>query len=268
MNRYLLGLTLALLLLLGPPRPLQTAAAESPGRFCYAWGLLNNTGVDADGLQARFKGVQTISSVYAGSFNPFGEPLPSSGYNPKSDSYFLQFEGGLAFAGDPVTLGFCTASATARAGSDAWPVSWWEAGSPSAPAPRLVGIRWVWDGGAGALIDLYNDQSDPLTIMMANLLDPGEALALDDLTGDVVRGLPVLAELISEPLPLAGNGLVSLSYPPPVSVTRSESSALLGSNQPLVLEVVALADDDPGNLTTLYIQAVAPARVYLPTLLH
>ena len=39
-------------------------------------------------------------------------------------------------------------------------------------------------------------------------------------------------------------------------------------NRPVVLEVDYQADDDPGNVGHLYVQALTPSRVYLPMVLR
>lgn len=258
MNRLLLGLYLALVLVIGPSAATPTRA-EAPDRFCYNWGFLNNTPVDADGLRARLASIQTVGEMYTGLWNPFGAPLPVSGYNPKTDSYLLAFDGGPAYAGDLIYLGFCTGAATVRsAGTGDSPLTWQVGSQQAAPAPLFLGVRWTWVGRSGVQIQIYNDNPLAITLLTANLLDPGEALPLDDLTQDVVPGLSPLQDLLAEPLALPAGSMATFTY----------TAAPWLADQPLVLEAVAAADDDPGNLTSLIAQARAPLQFYLPVLLR
>lgn len=271
MNRFLLGLFLALALVVGPPAA-TSAGVDVPDRFCYNWGFLNNTSVDADGLQARLASIQVIGEVYTGSWNPFGDPLPGSGYNPKTDSYLLAFSGGPAYTGDLVYLGFCTDAAMGRTSSaTSAPLIWQMGGAQATPAPLFLGVRWTWVGLNSVQIQIFNDTPVAMTLLTANLLDPGEALPLGDLTGEITAGLPLLQELLAEPLALPAGSMAAFSYPISASAATASGNAAVAtwlSDQPLVLEAVAVADDDPGNQTSLIAQARAPLRYYLPVLLR
>ncbi len=262
MNRPILRLALVVAILLALPFVASTSAADSTaGRFCYVWSFLNSTAADADGLQARFQGVQELNAIYAGSLNPFGDPLPASGYNPKFNSYFLQFAGGTIYAGDQAGIGFCTGSSSARTGGTTTPASWWLGSTAVEPAPLLIGARWIWSSSMAGQIQLFNDRSEALTLLSASLLDPGgggAALALDDLTQDAAAGLTVLQELIAEPLSVSAGASTLLSF----------FSGAGGASRPLVAEIVYASDGDPDNVARLYMQASTPVPAYLPLVLR
>ena len=135
--------------------------------------------------------MQSIHATYAGSLNPFGDPLPSAATtrNPTPTSWS-------SAAVRPtwettVGIGFCTDSALARTGSPTPPVSWWQGGAQIVPAPLFIGVRWTWVGTDGQ-IQLFNDQPGAVTILSATVLDPGAdaVLALEDLTPEAPPGCP------------------------------------------------------------------------------
>jgi hypothetical protein len=275
MSRFLSGFALvgALVLVLGPPAALPAhAGGASP--FCYNLDFVNNTAEDATGLLAKFGAIQRVDEVYTGGWNPFGAPTPASGYDPQTDTYTLEFTDGPAYAGDTVHAGLCTDSPVLQrpATGNVPPLAWQAAGGRVTPDPPFVGIRWTWTGPNTAGVELVNQGSADVTLMTVNLLDPGEPLALEDLIPSVVAGLPILDELITEPTPLAAGGIES-SRRAFVSGTAAAGAGVFGTtasavNRPVVLEVDYQADDDPGNVGHLYVQALTPSRVYLPMVLR
>ena len=63
-----------------PTRALSPGVILQPNRYCYNWDFLNNTGDDANGLRIRLAGIQTVTDIYTGTLNTFGEPDSGSGY--------------------------------------------------------------------------------------------------------------------------------------------------------------------------------------------
>jgi hypothetical protein len=275
MNRFLLRLALVvvLVLVLGPSM-LPSAHADGASPFCYNLDFANNTAEDATGLLAHFGGIQRVDDVYIGVWNPFGSPTPASGYDAQTDTYALEFAGGPAYAGDTVHAGLCTNSPVLQRPTtgNVPPLSWQTAGGRVTPDPLFVGVRWTWSGPNTAGIEFFNQGPVGVTLMAVNLLDPSEPLALEDLIPSVVAGLPIIDELITEPMPLAAGGMVS-SRPAFVQGAAAAAAGSFGVtasalNRPVVLEVDYQADDDPGNVGHLYVQALTPAWVYLPLVLR
>jgi hypothetical protein len=274
MSRFLAGLALVVVLVLGPPAPLP-AQAGGVSPFCYNLDFLNDTGEDATGLLARFGGIQRVDEVYTGAWNPFGAPTSASGYDPQTDMYTLEYTGGPAYAGDTVHTGLCTDSPVLQrpATANVPPLAWRTAGGPTAPDPLFVGVRWTWTGPDTAGIELFNQGPADVTLMAVNLLDPGEPLVLEDLVPSVVAGLPLIDELITEPTPLAAGGMPSSrrAFAPGVVTAAAGPFGTTASavGRPVVLQVDFQADDDPGNLGHLHVQALTPSmHVYLPMVLR
>ena len=245
-----------------------------PSRYCYNWDFLNNTGAEATGLVVRLQGVKAVAEVYTGSANPFGAPDAGSGYDGGTGVYTLSFSGGPANAGDTVHIGFCADVPLLRASDNpSLPPFFWKSGTDRIePAPIFVGVRWTWAGPTSVQIDLFNDGPADLTIMSVNLYDPDQSLALEDLVPGVVDGLSLIDELITEPellpagsLAASGRALVAVGS---AGIASPSAIPVFGGNHPLVLEVVAAAADDPGNVAHIYVQALTPTQVYLPIILR
>jgi hypothetical protein len=275
MSRFLAGfaLVVVLVLVLVPPAALPVHAGGA-APFCYNVDFVNNIAEDAMGLLAQFGGIQHIDEVYTGDWNPFGAPTSASGYDPKTDTYTLVFAGGLAYAGDTVHAGLCTDSPSLQrpATGNVPPLVWQTVGGRVPPDPLFVGVRWTWNGPNIARVELLNQGPTDVTLMAVNLLDPGEPLALEDLIPSVVAGLPMIDELITEPTPLAVDSMVSFhhAFVPGAAAAFAESFGTAASavKRPVVLEVDYQADDDPGNVGHLYVQALTPSWVYLPLVLR
>lgn len=273
MIRFLAGLALIAALVLGPPLALAPVHADAPPRFCYNWGFLNSTAEDATGVVLHFGGNQAASAFYTGPWNPFGDPAPGSGYNPKTDTTTLTFSGGPAYTGDLVHLGLCTVSPTLRTSNrEGTPLAWQvPAGTRVPPDPLFVGLRWTWAGRDGLQVELHNDQTVDVTLFTAFLLNPGTMLPLEDLIPITVDGLPPLHEFIAEPTVLPAGAMISFSYPPSISSAGAEANSGIDAfspDQPLLLAVTLAADDDPGNTAHLYAQALSPLGLYLPMMLR
>ncbi len=244
----------------GPPLgSAQAAPQAAPSPTCYAWDFYNNTGHDATGLVANLSGVLAISDVYTGPFNPFGAPSPSSGYDPATGVYTLIFSNGTAYAGTLARIGICTDSPIFHLAGVSPAIYWVLQGLPLADAPLFVGMETTWFGPNQLQVRLYNEQSTPLTLFSLTASLPPDILALDDLNDEVVSGLPLVNDAISDPLELAGGGMASFT------ILFNETGVTLVSGQPVILEAALSTDADPGDTITLVAEVSPPAaQVYLP----
>ena len=95
-------------------------AFQPPSEYCYSWDFSNSTGFDATGVRLRLSHIQTPTQVYTDTLNPFGDPDPSSGYDPGTDTYRFHFGNGLAYDSDRVLLGLCTDQPQSASGSSFW----------------------------------------------------------------------------------------------------------------------------------------------------
>lgn len=257
-TRRLLFALLALMML----TPVVTAApASAPATatrepYCFSWDFLNNTGADADGLTVSLDAVRAVSSVYAGSDNPFGAALPSSGYDPTADAYRLDFGGGPAPDAMPVRLGACLdRAALLLSPKAAAPFEWRVDGQPAAPAPLFLGAIWARQGDGGLKATLRNDGKATLVVLSASLVRLDTPLALDDLNGDTLALQPALAAL-DDPFALAAGG--SKSFDLPKNLVGSLSGGAIA------LQVEFATEDDLGNVAHLYAQLLDAQRTHLP----
>ncbi len=263
------------------------AASLQPNRYCYNWDFLNNTGQDVNDLHIRLAGIQNITDVYTGTLNVFGPPDNTSGYDPGTNVYALNFSGNTVNAGDLTHIGICTdqpvlaldpASATP-------PFTWTVDGNAVNVQPAFAGLTWSWADRTHLQVQLTNDPQLTMTLMSLNVLDAGNQFGLDDLNGDVAAGLPLVSVLAPDPLDLPPGAANTFDVffapapadlaPMPAGLTRRPSKALvdtapmLAPNHPYVLEAVLADDNDPGNTIHLYSQSLSPlAQVLLPIALR
>jgi hypothetical protein len=244
----------------------QAIPHSSPGTaasYCYAWDLTNNTGQDASGLSIRLKGIQSISQVYTGTANPFGSPDPTSGYDPGTDVYTLVFSQGVAFDSDMVHIGLCADQPILQLAQQPAPppIQWLSGGQGLQPAPLFAGAGWSWQNNSHAQLQLFNNQAVTMTLMELNVLDADTSLSLDDLNADVAGTLPMVSLLAQDPqsLPPGATSFFDVFFDAP------------RFDHPYVLQAVLAAEDDPGNVYSLFSQATSPpaaALVYLPLVMR
>ncbi len=240
-------------------------AAVLPDRYCYNWDFLNNTAQDADDLHIRLKGIQHVSRVYTGPLNPFGAPDASSGYDPATDSYALNFSNGVVPNGYPVHIGVCTDRPALRLYSlqEGPEIAWTAGGRKLQPAPLSVDLAWQWVSQTHLRVHLYNRQDVPLLLFGLNLLDAEAPLELDDLNADGVAALPMVADLAPEVqrLPPKADSFFDVFF-------DAQAVSFPAPDHPLVLEANLAAEDDSGNTLHLYSQGLAPLnRAFLPRVL-
>jgi len=265
-SAVLAGASLILLLIVlvtpGAAARAPTSSAVAPGAFqlpsayCYSWDFNNTTGYDATGVRLRLNHVQTPTQVYTDTLNPFGDPDPSSGYDTATDTYRFNFDNGLAYDSDRVLLGLCTDRPQLRLDQTSG-AAWLSDTIVLTPTPLFAGIEFDWQARDQVTVKIVNEQAATLTLEGAVALHPEVWLPLSDLVPDIAAQLPVVTELITEPvtlLPLA---------------SQSFAVQLTALNQPIVFEVLLSAEDDPGNVVHLLAQMTVPGwQVFLPVILR
>jgi hypothetical protein len=241
-----------------PTAPVAAPAAfRPPVEYCYTWNFGNNTGTDATGVSLRLAGLQAINQVYTGTLNPFGDLDPSSGYEPGTGTFRLNFDDGTAFDSDRVQLGLCANRSQLRLSHLASSAAWLSGTTPLAPAPLFAGIEFDWQARDQVTVTIVNEQALTMTLETAVALQPEVLLPLDDLTPDVALQLPLVGELITEPLML-----------PPLAV-QSFAVPLAALNQPIVFEAHLSTEDDPSNSVHLLAQTTVPGwQVWLPIIMR
>ena len=251
--------------------------ASTPPPNCYTWGFLNNTDQDANDLHLRMTGVVNLTSVYTGTMNPFGLP-DSSGYDPITQTYHLDFSNATAGTGEQVMLGFCSSASEVHLDvpRDTPPFYWSLDGQALQPAPLFVGVKWNWQDASHVQITLENSNGITLTLMSLNLLEPGVALPLEDLSDEIAAMLPMTSELAPDVQVLAPGGSLVFDVAPPTALARpnftfapaaSFAEAALQPMQPYVLQALLAAEDDPGNVVYLVSQSNSPPLfLFMPVL--
>jgi hypothetical protein len=261
--RAVLLATLLLLAALGFAIAAQAAAPAEATRepYCYSWDFLNNTGADADQLIIRLDRVRQVTTLYEGVDNPFGNPLPSSGYDSATDSYALAFGGGLALDSLPVRLGACLDRGMLRLSANAGAAFQWGAGGqPVEPDPLFLGLTWNRPAAGGVSAELSNDSGIPLVILSLSLVRLDAPLALEDLTADTLALQPALAEL-DEPQLLAPGESTQFALPQ-AAWDPAWSHGAVG------LRVEFAAEDDLGNIGHLNAQLLDAQKTLLPVTLR
>lgn len=233
------------------------AAFQPPGEYCYSWTFSNSTGQDASGVHLRLSGIQALRQVYTGTLNPFGNLAPSSGYDSGTGTYRFNFDNGYASDSDQVQLGLCTNQARLRLGNVPSAAIWLSGTTGLQPAPLFAGIEFNWLDRNQVTVNVVNEQVTTMTLDIANALQPDVLLPLGDLTPDVAMQLPLVTELITEPLTL-----------PPLAA-KSFNVQLTALNQPIVFEVQLSREVDPGDMVHLLAQTTVPGwQVFLPVILR
>lgn len=201
-------LLLALFLLARNALALQGAPAAQALRppSCYAWSLINQTGLEADGLELALTGLPTVTAVYTGAGNPFGAP---AGVHVAGGGVMLEFAAApptSIFPADPVQMGLCAPGTLAGA------VFTWRSGATDlAPALVAPGLAWVWPATDTLALEAANSSPLSLTLLALNVLDPGVGLTVDDLDASVAAVLPLVAEAITVPVDLLPGTSVAAS---------------------------------------------------------
>lgn len=254
----LIGLLVNSALARAPTAPVVAPIAfRPPDEYCYAWIFGNNTGYDTNGVRLRLSGLQSISQVYTGTLNPFGDLDPSSGYDAGTNTYRFNFDNGYASDSDQVQLGLCANQPQLRLSNLPSAAVWLSGTTPLEPAPLFAGIEFDWQARDQVTVTVVNEQALTLTLESAVALQPEVLLPLDDLTSDIAMQLPYVAELITEPLTL-----------PPLAA-QSFAVQLTTLNQPIVFEAHLSTEDDPGNSVHLLAQTMVPGwQVFLPVILR
>jgi hypothetical protein len=169
------------------------AAFRPPDEYCYAWGFGNNTGYDANGIRLRLDGLQSISQVYTGTLNPFGDLDPSSGYDGGTDTYRFNFDNGYASDSDQVQLGLCADQPQLRLSTLASAAVWLSGTMPLPSSPLFAGIEFDWQARDQVTVTVVNEQALTMTLESAVALQPEVLLPLDDLIPDIAMQLPLVA---------------------------------------------------------------------------
>lgn len=238
------------------PRPAAPAAFQPPGEYCYSWDFNNSTGQDATGVQLRLSHIQTPTQVYTDTLNPFGDPDPSSGYDVGTDTYRFHFGNGLASDSDRVLLGLCTDRSQLRLDQAAG-AAWLSGTIALTPAPLFAGIEFNWQARDQVTVTIANEQDVTMTLEVATASQPEVELPLIDLIPDIAQQLPLVTELITEPVTL-----------PPLA-SQAFAVQLSALNQPIVFEVRLSREDDPGDVVHLLAQTMVPGwQVFLPIVLR
>ena len=231
------------------------SAFQPPGEYCYSWTFNNSTGQDASGVHLRLSGIQALKRVYTGTLNPFGNPSPSSGYDSGTGTYRFNFDNGYASDSDQVQLGLCTDQPRLRLGNVAAATVWLSGTTELLPAPLFAGVEFNWLNRDQVTVKIVNEQATTMTLDEAIALQPEVLLPLDDLTPDIALQLPLVAELITEPLTL-----------PPLAA-QSFDVQLTALNQPIVFEARLSREVDPGDVVQLLAQTTVPGwQVFLPVI--
>ena len=114
------------------------------------------------------------------------------------------------------------------------------------PAPLVAGVEFNWLDRNQVTVNIVNEPATTMTLGVATALQPEVLLPLDDRTPDVAMQLPLVAELITEPLTL-----------PPLAA-QSFDVQLTALNQPTVFEAQLSREDDPGDVVHLLVQTTVP----------
>ena len=222
------------------------SAFQPPGEYCYSWDFNNSTGQDATGVHVPLSGIQALTRVYTGTLNPFGDLGPSSGYDSGTDTYRFNFDNGYASDSDRVQLGLCVNQPQLRLSNPVSSAVWLSGTALLAPSPLFAGIEFDWQARDQVTVTVVNEQALTMTLESAVALQPEVLLPLDDRTPDVAMQLPLVAELITEPLTL-----------PPLAA-QSFDVQLTALNQPTVFEAQLSREDDPGDVVHLLVQTTVP----------
>jgi hypothetical protein len=196
--------------------------------------------------------IQTLTQVYTGTLNPFGDLDPSSGYDAGTATYRFNFDNGIAYAADRVLLGLCTDQPRLRL-DQAFGAAWLSGTTSLAPAPLFAGIEFNWLARDQVTVKIVNEQATTMTLEIADALQPEVSLPLTDLVPDIAMQLPFVTELITEPVTL------------PPFASQSFDVQLSALNQPIVFEARLSPEDDPSDTVHLLAETTVPGwQIFLP----
>jgi hypothetical protein len=253
----------------GQSTQMAAVVAASGSKYCSNWDFVNNTGHVATGLQVRLAGVQSVSSVYTGTMNPFVPPDGIGNYDSGANVYHLDFGNGTVNESDMVHIGICTVTPTLRLDAQGAtpPFHWVLSGTLDTPQPMFTGIEFAWPSPAHLRLHVVNEQNVTTTLMSAQLLDAGLGLSLDDLNATVVDQLPMVLDMLPSPQTLApqSDTFFDVNFDAPGGGAPPDHAQILNPPYLYVLETVLVSEADPTDSAHLFAQALAPfIPLYLP----
>jgi hypothetical protein len=232
-------------------------AAAAPVEQCYAWDVFNGTGLDADGLNVRLTGVQSIASIYAGDANPLGAPRPGGRYDVASGSYLLDLGTNAVTiaAGESVRVGLCSPNVLASAR-----MQWLSGAGALGTVMNLPIVTWRWLSLDVLQVQVQNTAATPMTLLDLRLLSPETHPAVDDLESAGAANLDTAGAGLEEPALLAPNAVLTLRLP-----LAAEGPA---PRAPIAFAVEWAEGDDLAATDTAYIVAGVPdaIRTFLPAI--
>ncbi len=229
--------------------PFVSAPLTTP-RYCSTWAFQNNTGQDVNDLHVRLAGVKSVSAVYTGTLNPFGAPDNTSGYDSTANAYRLNFSGAMVYDSDRVQIGLCTDTPLLRLDASGQPpFVWTKDNTTVTPNPRFTGLEWIWIDRTHLRVRVVNEHPMTTTLFTLNLLDADNALMLDDLNADVSNQLPLVLELLTDPLtiPPRSDRFFDVFFDVGGSVTPPDHAPLLEPNHAYIIEALLADASDEAN---------------------
>lgn len=256
----LAGLLLAVLLLARSlALPGAAAAQATQPVSCYAWSFINQTGLDADGLDLDLTGIATVTQVYTGAANPFGPPADA---NAAGSVLTLSFGGEppttTVGPSDPVQMGVCAPGALQGA------TFTWRSGGADVPPPLVAPrLAWSWPASDTLHLQVTNGSAVSLTLVALDVLDPGADLSLDDLDAAIASVLPLVAQAITEPVDLLPGAGVSAT----VSLDAGADPPALGKHYLVQGRWADINDPNAAFDFFVLVQEASP-RILLPQVLN
>ena len=234
--------------------------------YCSNWDFLNSTGEAVNDLHVSLKGVQTVTGVYTGTFNPFGLPDNTSGYISATDVYSLNFSGAWVNESDMVHIGFCSTTPKLRLDSGVASFEWTLTGTQVLTKPLFLGVEWSWPTRSHLQVKVVNEQPVTTTLMSMQLLNAGSGLTLDDLNATVVDQLPMVLDMLPLPQTMPPNSQQTFdAYFNDPNGLPPDHAQILSPPYLYVLETILVSEADPSDSTHLFAQALAPfLPLYLP----
>jgi hypothetical protein len=231
--------------------------AAAPMEQCYAWDVFNGTGLDADGLNVRLTGVQSVTSVYTGDANPLGAPRSGSGYDVASGSYLLDLGANAVTiaAGESVRVGLCSLNVVTSAR-----MQWLSGAGALGAAVQLPTVTWHWLSLGELQVQVQNKAAMAVTLLDLRLLSPETQPAVDDLESAGAANLDTAGAALEEPALLAPNEVLTLRLP-----LAAEGPA---PGAPIALAIEWAEGEDLATTATAYITADVPdaIRTFLPAI--
>ena len=261
-----LALALWVAVLNASPPPGPSAQSFAPKNvagptYCSNWDFLNSTGQPVNDLHIRLNGVSAVTSVYTGTFNPFGVPT-SSGYDGVAHVYTMTFSGPTVDESDMVHLGFCANA----------PLVLLDPSSPSAfewtldgtkvltnPNPLFTGVEWTWPTKSQLHLRVVNQLPVTTTLMSLQLFNAGVGLTLDDLNAVAVETLPMVLDMLPTPRTIGPQSETAFDafFNDPNGVPPDHAQ-IFAPPYLYVLEAVLVSEADPTDSAHLFAQSMAP----------